>query len=306
MGLKLLFSFIFILFVLLLLLFYWFIPFGTSEFSVKLQEDNSGTNGPITEAIQFYPNMRYPTPSISYKIDDDCTLQKINDIERAFEIISGLTILNFYPVGISEQIFVTCESGTIIEEGLFIAGEGGPSNISRVGKYNVIFSGEILLIRDSSCPEPNIALHELLHSLGFDHSADSNNIMYSVSNCRQTIGQEIPKMINELYLIPSYPDLALQNVSALMHGRYLDLNLSVRNNGLANSQETELTISADGKLIKQINLDSLEIGYGTSIILTNIWTKKINVNQLEIFIDSDFSELDKDNNRVILEIDKNS
>jgi hypothetical protein len=302
MGAKLFLSLVFIIFVLLLLLFYWFIPFGTSEFSVKLADSNSNITSPTAQAVQFYPNMRYSDLRISYKISDDCTLQKKNDMNKAFGILSGASVLNFYPVVSGEQISVNCQSKSVLDEGLFIAGEGGPVNISRAGKYNVIFNGKILLIRGSSCPDPNIALHELLHALGFDHVDDRDNIMYSVSNCGQTLGQEIPKMINELYSAPSHPDLAIENVSAVMRGRYLDLNMSIRNNGLNDAGAANIIISADGDSIKEINLDALEIGYGRSIILKNIWTKKINVDQLELFIDSSFSELSKDNNRVVLEI----
>ena len=62
-----------------------------------------------------------------------------------------------------------------MKEGLFIAGEGGPSNITKSGDFSVITHGSILLIKESKCERPNIAIHELLHALGFDHSENPNN-----------------------------------------------------------------------------------------------------------------------------------
>ena len=234
-------SLIFILFTVLLLVIYWFIPFKTIEFDVTSKNYNFSLDTSVKESMQFYENMRYPNSQISYKIYD-CPLQKKNDMEQAFEIVSNLTVLNFYSINFDEEILVTCESGSRIEEGLFIAGEGGPTNITKGERFSVILNGKVLLIRDSKCERPNIAIHELLHALGFDHSDNQNNIMYPVSKCEQTIGEDIPQLINELYSIPTYSDLSFENVSAVMHGRYLDSNISIRNNGLKNSEKTEIFI----------------------------------------------------------------
>jgi len=320
MGWKILFSLIFILFASSLLIFYWFIPFKTIEFGAKSGNFNFSLNNESGN-MQFYQNMRYPSSEISYQIYD-CPLQKKNDMERAFQIISNISVLSFYSVdyndtlkGIPNQvglreghdaseIFVTCESKNKIEEGLFIAGEGGPTNITQSGNFNVILHGSVLLIRESKCERPNIAIHELLHALGFAHSENSNNIMYPISRCEQIIGEDIPKLISELYLVPSYPDLSFENVSAVMSGRYLDINMTIRNNGLKDSERVKVIIYADEEFVKEIDLDALEIGYGKKIMLGNVWVPKINVNRLEFFINSSFSELEKNNNRIILEIKK--
>jgi len=300
MGWKIFFSFVFILFASLLLIFYWFVPFKTIEFGTKSGSSNFSLNNESGN-MQFYQNMRYPSPEISYQIYD-CPLQKKNNMERAFEIISNISVLSFYSVNRNGEIFVTCDSKNKIEEGLFIAGEGGPTNITQSGKFNVILHGSVLLIRESKCERPNIAIHELLHSLGFDHSENSNNIMYPISRCEQTVGEDVPKLISELYLAPSYPDLSFENVSAVMNGRYLDVNMVIRNNGLKDSERVKVIIYADEKLVKEIDLDALEIGYGREIMLGNVWVPKINVNKLEFFINYSFNELEKNNNRIILEM----
>lgn len=301
MAWKIFFSLVFIIIAVSLLVLYWFMPFGISEFEArKIGSSNFTING-FEKDMQFYENMRYPSSKISYKIEN-CPLQKEDEVERAFEILSIQTILSFYSVNSNEEISVTCDSGTKINGGLFIAGEGGPINITQTEKFNVIFNGKILLIRKSNCENPNIALHELLHALGFTHSSNPNNIMYNVSKCSQTIGQDTLDLINKLYSYPSYPDLSFENVSAVMHGRYLDMNIGIRNNGLKKSEKATISIYADKELVKEIELEPLDIGYGREIFLKNVWISKISVSELELSIDYSLNELEKENNKITLKI----
>tara|TARA_Y100000296_G_scaffold5175_1_gene6484 strand:- start:542 stop:1411 length:870 start_codon:yes stop_codon:yes gene_type:complete len=286
------------------LIFYWFIPLNKFEFYQGYSSDNFNfTLNDSSKEMQFYENMRYSDPKISYRILD-CTLQKRYNIERAFEMISNTTSLSFYEVEFNEEIFATCDSRNKIEGELFIAGEGGPVNITKTENFNVILKGEILLIKESKCEKPNIALHELFHSLGFNHSPNPSSIMYNTSKCNQNIGQDIVDKINELYSSPSYPDLTFENVSAIMHGKYLDTNITIRNHGLKDSEKTKLIISSGEKIIKETEIDSLKIGYGITMSLNNILVSKINIQELKFLIDSNFSELKKNNNEIKLEIKK--
>ena len=297
-------SIIFILAVLSLLVLYWFFPFREAEFSIgSTGNSNFSSNASVMVDMQFYDNMRYPSPNISYKIHK-CPLPKSNEMELAFEILENKTVLNFYEVAFDEEISVTCESKSKIKEGLFIGGEGGPTNITKTDNFNVILSGSVLLIRETKCREPIIALHELLHALGFNHSSNKNNIMYPVVKCYQTMGEDTSDLINELYSHPSYPDLSFENVSASMKNRFLDLNMTIRNHGLEKSEEATVEIYADDKLIKEIKLDSLQVGTGRILILTNSLVTKINFDELRLFINADFDELDKQNNRITLQIKK--
>jgi len=295
------FGFIFMLLVIALLVFYWFFPFSTNVFEQTGPGHSNFSIEGVNASIQFYENMRYPSEKISYRIQE-CTLQKQDEMERAFELLESKTILNFYPVNSNEEISVTCDSHSKIEGGMFIAGEGGPVNITRTDKFSVIFSGKILLIRESECEKPNVALHELLHALGFAHSSNPDNVMYSISKCSQTIGEDIPPVINKLYSYSTYSDLSFENVSAIMHGRYLDVNMSLRNNGLKESGAAKIIVSSDGSFIKEVDLKGLKVGYGITITLSNIFVKKINVDELVFFIDTSFQELEKENNKITLKI----
>jgi hypothetical protein len=248
--------------------------------------------------------MRFPDKEISYKIYD-CPLQKKNDMEQAFDIISNKTILVFYPVSENEKVSVTCDSKNRIEEqGLFIAGEGGPTNITITNLFGVILHGKILLIKESSCPQSNIAVHELLHVLGFKHSENENNIMYPISECNQIISDDIINLIDGLYSIKSAPDLTFENVSANINGRYLNTEINIVNQGLEQSENSKISIYANNKFVKDFNLDPIGVGDGIKITQRGIWISNLNTKELKFFINSSFDEINKENNNIVLQIQK--
>jgi hypothetical protein len=303
--LKVMLGFLFGVIVFCLLTLYWFLPFNTVEYATAPINSNFSLNSSSLSQMQFYPNLRYPSPNISYSIDSRlCSLQKQDDMKRAFGIIQNLTTLNFYSDSSNPEISVTCDSKIIINENYFVAGEGGTVNISRTSDFNVITQGKILLLRDSSCSNPNIAIHELLHALGFNHSTNQNNIMYPITNCDQTIGQDIPQLINSLYSVPSYSDLSFANATAIIHGRYLDTNISISNSGLNDSNTASLIISADGNQIDSELISPIQIGGGITFMFKNLWVPSINVNELEYQINTNFSEINKNDNQIRLEIKK--
>lgn len=289
---------IIIIFIIGLLISYWFIPFGKTQFKSQYGHTNFTLNN--SDSMQFYPNMRFPYPNISYKIYD-CTLEKKNEMLRAFDLLANETLLKFYSTENNEEISVSCDSQERIEGGLFIAGEGGPTEIAKINNLYLISHGNILLIRPSECSNPNIATHELLHVLGFTHSPNPENIMYNTSNCNQELGDDIISLIDKLYSITSYPDLTIESASADVHERYIDVNISVRNNGLIPSKESKILIFADSTLEKEINLETIQAGFGRSITLQNILTFKLKIDKIEFEIQYDSDELNKENNKITLD-----
>ena len=89
--------FAFFLFVTSMLVFYWILPFGNiTEFRLVEPGNYNFYLSNVTDSgMQFYENMRYQDSLISYRIES-CPLQKKDEIRRALDIISNLTILNFY------------------------------------------------------------------------------------------------------------------------------------------------------------------------------------------------------------------
>ncbi len=161
-----------------------------------------------------------------------------------------------------------------------------------------------MLIKESKCEIPNIGIHEIFHALGFDHSQNPYSIMYNVSKCNQEIGEDLIQKINEIYSYPSYADLSFENVSAIMNGKYLDTNMSVRNNGFSKTENAKILIYADGDLVREVELSDLDIGYGVTVTLRNVWIRQISVDELKFVIDYSKPELEKTNNEIKLKIKK--
>ena len=127
--------------------------------------------------------------------------------------------------------------------------------------------------------------------------------MHEISYCNQKISDDLIDYINQIYSIPSQPDLIFEDINVVMHGKYLETNITIRNNGLSYSEESKIIISADGKKIKEVSVSPLEIGYGRKISLST-WVPQISINEIEFIIENDFPELNKTNNLVLFEIKK--
>ena len=291
-------SFLIAIILVLLLFMYSFFPFENIDFSIDNNPSFSLDSSPVK--MQFYENMRFPEPEITYTLQRTCTLKKKQDMKEAFDIIENLTILEFTELYEGGQIFVACEEKNIVEEGMFIAGEGGPTKIISGDAFNVIFTGNIRLIRDSQCSKPNVAMHELLHVLGFNHSDNPQNLMYPISKCSQTIGNEIVEEINRLYSSPSYPDLFFENASGSKEGRYLNIEISVRNGGLKTSSNSKVVIYSEEKVLKQVELKGMDVGMGITVNMKNIDVGLNRFDKIKIKIENGFDELSKENNEIIL------
>lgn len=291
-------SILFVLLLIVFLLIYSFFPFENIAFSVDSNPSFSLENNSVK--MQFYENMRFPDSKITYNIDGDCTLKKKQDMREGFEIIENLTILEFEELYQNGEIFISCQEENLIEDGMFIAGEGGPTKIISGENFNVIFSGNILLIRESQCSKPNVAMHELLHVLGFNHSDNPQNLMYPISKCSQTIGDEIINEINRLYSTPSNPDLFFENASGSKEGRYLNLKLSIRNGGLMDSPPCKIVVYDEEKELKNVDISGMEVGVGITIDMKNIDIGLNKIEKLRIKIEGNFDELSKDNNEITL------
>ena len=301
MDLKGLLMGLFALFIISLLILYWIFPFGKTVF--KTDTNPEFNLGNISTQMQFYKNMRFPTTNVSYRIEDNCSLEKKNEMTDAFNYLQNLTILKFYNVDSGEDVTVSCDNEVIPSDsgkGFFVAGEGGPTKVIPGDNFYTILQGKILLLKSSKCERPNIEIHELLHVLGFDHSKNPDNIMYPISDCSQTIGNEIPSKINNLYSFPSYPDLKLGNVSATIEGRYLNINLTIENIGLSNSTGEKILIYGDNDLLKEKDFEALGIGERLSIQFTNIFVSKIKIEELNVSVETNGSELSLKNNQVSL------
>ncbi len=251
------------------------------------------------EIRQFYPNMRYKDRNISYRLESVCTKTKWSNIEKAFSIISGRTVLRFYNSADNPEIRVLCSevSPKAEEAGHFIAGEGGPSEIINTSEFSVILTGRIALYRDERCDEPKIAIHEILHALGFDHYNNSESILYPVTGCNQQIDNEIIADINKLYSFNSLPDLMIDSIYANKTGRFLNFDINISNVGLADSKGAELGVYAGNEKVANFSVGALEIGMKKMLFVQNVRIPS-GADRLDFRVDAfDGAEITLENNR---------
>lgn len=257
-----------------------------------------------SEGIQFYPNMRYKDRVISYSISNNCDAERKNDAEKAFSFISEKTVLDFNGAADWEaEIRILCSdvSPKPEEEGHFVAGEGGPSEIINTTNYAVILSGKVSLFRANDCDKPNVAIHEILHALGFNHVDNPNNVMYPLTKCNQEIDSSIISEIDRIYKEDSLPDLAVEKVSANKTGIYLSFDISITNLGLKGSDSSKLIIKAEDEIIKEYELEKIDIGTKKMLTVVNLKIPR-STEYISFEIISSEKELDSTNNKARMKL----
>ncbi|MBS3087806.1 matrixin family metalloprotease [Candidatus Pacearchaeota archaeon] len=253
----------------------------------------------------FAENLRFNHNLISYWIDEDCDKVRRDDMVAAFNIFSSeVKVIAFYEGNGSSDIKVEC-SNDFVELGdeLFAAGEGGPSRIINTSGFKVIEEGKVILYNGEDCVYPIVALHELGHVFGFDHSPDIRNIMYNTSNCWQRMSPDMGKIMRELYLVEALADARVESVNGKIQGRYLDFNISILNEGLVRIDGIDLTVIADGEIVDVVDLGDIEIGYGRTLRVENMLLDgKVEVMEFAVDYSDKVLELKEDNNRVEMKI----
>lgn len=273
---------------------------------VELEVNYLGSEAPVVIEYGIVPvfeeNLRFSHDSISYSIGEGCDEARRVDMINAFDIFSDrVGIISFYETsGDGPDISVGCSDEFIKLAGdLFTAGEGGPSKIINTSGFKIIEEGRILLYKSEDCNYPIVALHELGHVFGFDHSGDPSNIMYNTSNCDQRMSDDMVELIRSLYSIEPLADARISNANAVVRGRYLDFNISILNEGLRDIGDLDLTILVDGKEIENINIGKIEVGFGRTLRVENMRIPR-SIEKIEFIVDVDdlIRELNEDNNAV--------
>ena len=322
-----------IFFVIILLIaaaisLYWLyenLPFGEEQrLIVKNPQNNiSEENGEkaasndtdellsyaANERMQFYPDMRFSKLPVSYSISNECAEEKAEQMQEAIDIMSNETIVSFIPIeSNNSDMVIRCrdiDDKEIKMKDYYVAGEGGPREIINTSLFNVIVKGEILLLRESQCPEPIVSVHEILHVLGFGHSINKLSIMYNISDCRQKLTRDIIDELKRLYSIESLPDLHFQDINATKAGRYLSFSIEIKNRGLIDSPNTTLAVYVADEKVESFDIDLIEIGGGIVLKVSNLRLPARNTNEVRFVIDAGNSikELSEENNIAVLSVE---
>ena len=271
--------------------------------TVDFQSFNAELTANLSDKTnQFYPNMRYPDKLITYSIGGSCTDSNKIEIMSALATLSSKTVLRFSEKDNGEiKYFCSNIQPSAEEEGHFIAGEGGPSEIINESVYFVILSGKVALYKPTNCDKPNVAIHETLHALGFDHTNKSSSIMYPITNCNQEIDQSISDEINRIYSIPSEADLLIESLDANIVGRYLNFNITVSNLGFKDADNAILKVYSEDKLVKDFSLNNIDFGT-RKLLSVSVMLVGSNSRNLKFEVYTSDGEISKTNNVKTLQI----
>lgn len=212
---------------------------------------------------QFYPNLRFKEKRISYYIEESCDNEKKVSALNSLGFLSERSVLKFYSANEDDAMLGIYCSGKASEpedSTHFIAGEGGPTKIVNASNFYVIKKAQVTLYRNEKCDSPHVALHEIMHALGFDHSANESSIMFPVTSCRQVFDDYLAEEINKIYLLDPKPDLFISGISANKTGKYIQFSVNIDNIGLEDSKSSYLKIYSSGKEFARFSLDMQEIG----------------------------------------------
>ena len=269
------------------------------------QINNNFPVGSFNSSIQFYPRMRFKQSMITYGFESACTSEKEDQVVRAFNNLEDKTILEF-ETSSDPEIDITCSdlAPEPQTKGHFVAGEGEPTEIINNTLYAVILKGKISLYRNEKCEEPNIATHEILHVLGFDHNGNPKSILYPTLNCEQTIDQYLIDEINDLYKPKSAPDLIIEKVSASLAGRYLSFEIEILNQGLQDAPNILLGVYGDDDFEEVFVIGNIPIGTKKMLTVQNVKATN-SLSEATFFVDpkNQNDEIYEDNNKKSLIIE---
>ncbi len=278
------------------------IPHSPIELSL---EPSESTGDPVNFGTTpvFEENLRFDHNEVTYYIKESCSEKQKSSMREALKILDDeVSNLTFKPFNDEEaDISIVCSDEHVSVGGnYYAAGEGGPSRIVKLGKFNIIEKGVIYLYRESTCDYPNVELHELLHVFGFDHSDNPKNIMYNTSSCSQRMSEDIVRILEQLYSIEALPDATITDLSAIKKGRYLDFNITVHNQGFKAFENISLVLTSDGEKIDTFYLDELERGFARTLRTVNVKMPSSNVDVIDFYVDYENSEreLNENNNHV--------
>lgn len=294
---------LFVLFVLLGIGIYFFWSNTSGDQSVKSYSQfvmNVSENA-LFQSSQFYLNMRFAKREISYRIEEVCGNRKNREIQEAFSLIAEKTRISFYPVSNNAEIDIICSDEApqedISDKQFYIAGEGGPTEARNLTTGYLILKGKVSLFKDEKCDEPKLAVHEILHVLGFDHNNNPKSVMYPVTHCDQSLDEYISNEINRLYAQDTLPDLTILKINATRSSYGVSFKISVINAGFKEAINSKIELFSGINRIANYSFGVMQPGMINTLEVKNLRTKKSDnsVKFLVLYGDNG-EELSYDNN----------
>tara|TARA_Y100000310_G_C20658846_1_gene803541 strand:- start:1995 stop:2384 length:390 start_codon:yes stop_codon:yes gene_type:complete len=128
--------------------------------------------------------------------------------------------------------------------------------------------------------------------------------MYPVTECDQILDDYIIEKIDSIYQSDSLPDLIIDEYKISSVGRYLDFKVSVLNVGFKEAGNFSLIVFADDNELRKIPLEEVGVGVKRIVDVENLRLPLRSFDKISFVVEFPENELDKENNRVEILLNK--
>lgn len=255
---------------------------------------------------------------ITVYINDDSIRQNPNyadDVKQALNIWQSTGIVSFAVVDNPNAEITIKWVNKLKEKSLDTLGNTDLKFINTT-QFGVIQNATIELLTKSDSRELsstdmiNLALHEIGHAIGLQHTEEDdimNPVLIVPSKSIKPVSSNNINDLMELYKIPARPDIKINGVNATKFSFsrlgqdyfYLNISIDLQNIGLVDIENFKIQLGADNFVINEGTQSKLEAGNILNIFHGNLRVDR-NFTSVQVSIDPEniIDELNETNNFV--------